>query len=187
MFHQFDQRTREIRGVNKGNAGTPASPPRLAIDQPAALAFEMRQGDFQIEHCKRDVVETLAALVEKPGDRSGVIDRCDQLYVGSAQGEHCFFHSLVSHHLTMQGLDSVSSSIPGQGGIEITDRNSDVVEVVGLHLRESGKGTLPAWPNQSNETSVLTWSGSPRQPPWEPPAGWVEATRKQLTRRQLTV
>lgn len=148
MFNQFDQRTREIGGVNKGDAGAPASLTGLAIDQPAALAFEMSQGNFKVEYGKGDVVETLAALVEKPGDRSVMTHRCDQLYVGAAQGKHRFFHPLVGHDLTMQGLDSVAGSIPGQSGIEITNRNCDVVEVVGLHLRESGEGTLPPWPNQ---------------------------------------
>jgi hypothetical protein len=48
--------------------------------------------------------------------------------------DHRLFDALIAHHLAMDRLHPVAIEVPGDGGIEVLDRNPDMIEVVELHL-----------------------------------------------------
>ena len=75
------------------------------------------------------VMDSLAALLQKPAHRSVRAERGNQLDVGAPRPEQDFLDTLVRDDLAMDRLGSERDSILTHGGVEVRDGDAHVVDV----------------------------------------------------------
>lgn len=136
MFHQLDESTREVPGMDEGDPCATTAHPRLGVDETRTLLLEMGEGRFDRYDCIGDVVKTFTILGQELTHRGFRAEGLEQLDERAAHGDHRFLDSLALHPLPVHGLDPVALPISIQGSVEIVDGDRDVVEVEEFHRRE---------------------------------------------------
>lgn len=119
--------------MDEGDACSPSPEPRLLVDQPGAFGNEVLEGRLDRGDREGDVVQSLAALLEKAAYRSVGPKRHEQLDEGTAHRQHGLLDPLFLHDLPIQRLHPIAVSIAGEGVVEIPHRNGHMIEVEELH------------------------------------------------------
>lgn len=133
MLYQFDQSTGQVGRVDKRDPSAAPTDPRKLVDQARTPRRQVGQCFVDVEHRIRDVVQALTLPLEEPANRRVRRQGAEQLDERPSHRDHRFFHALIGHDLSVVGLNSVSIEVIGDGGVEVVDRDPDVIEVVELH------------------------------------------------------
>lgn len=133
MLHQFNQSTRQVGRVNKGDSSTAPTDAWELVDEAGSPRRQVSQSLVDVEHCVGDVMKALAPTFQESAHRRMRGQRTEQLDKGSSDRDHRFLHPLIGHHLPVNWLDSIPIQVAGDGGVEVVDRNPNMIEVVKLH------------------------------------------------------
>jgi hypothetical protein len=110
---------------------------RTAVDQLDALLREVRERGLHVLDLVRDVVHAGAPLGEKLPDRRVVAERREQLDPALADAHRCRLDSLVVDALPVLEAAAEQPLVRGHGGVEVSDRDSDVMNTPCLHLGDA--------------------------------------------------
>ena len=107
------------------------------VDQLGAGARELGQGGSQIAHFVGDVMHARAALREEAADRCVLAKRFEQLDSAVADPQRCGPHTLIVDRRGMLDLGAEETFVGLNGGIEIYDRHSKVMNAARLHAGDA--------------------------------------------------
>jgi hypothetical protein len=110
---------------------------RPDVDQLNALLRKVRERSLDIGDLVSDVVHPFAALREEAADRSVVTERCKQLDPAVADPHRRRFDSLLLDALAMLQPTPEEPFVRRHGGVQIRDRDADVVNGPWLHRRDA--------------------------------------------------
>lgn len=122
--------------MDEGDAGAPTPNPRLTVDEPCALGFEVLEGSLDGNDCIGDVMETLTLVGQESTHGGFIPQRGQQLNERSPHREHCLLDTLGLDDLAIQRLHAIPLSIAVQRGVEVSNGDGDVIEVEELHDHE---------------------------------------------------
>lgn len=123
--------------MHEGDAVPPTPEARNVVDQFGPHGAQVRQRRIDVRHLDGDVMQALAAPLQKPPHRAVGGQRGEHLQEGTTQGNHRLFDPLFRHRLPAQRLDPEESRQRAQRGLEVPHRNGGVMEVDGKHRGES--------------------------------------------------
>ena len=106
---------------------------RMLVDQLDALPREVRERCLDVGDLVSDVVHTLAALREEAADRGVVAERREQLDPAVADPHRRGLDPLLLDALAMFQPSAEEALVRRHGGIEIRDRDADMVNGPCLH------------------------------------------------------
>ena len=116
------------RWVNERHQRAFGAGPRLLVDQPHAARFELREDRADVLDPQRDVMQAGAALLEIPGNRRVRRGRFEELELGLAN-RYEMRADVLRHDLFRRlDLEAKRVAIKRKRGLEILDRNADVIE-----------------------------------------------------------
>jgi len=115
--------------VHEGNARPAATDPWLLVYQANSLRLQMLEGGVDVDDREGDVVHPLPASGQEFPNRRFITQGLQQLDVGTADGDHGLFDSLAFYDLAMNRLDPVLAPVFLQGRVEVTNRDSDVIDI----------------------------------------------------------
>ncbi len=135
-LYEFDEGSGERFWMDKGNAGAATAGTRLLIDQPGALGLEVGQRRVNVGDGQGNVMHSLTAGFDESPDRCFWSKWLEKLDERTANGDHCFFDSLLGNNLAVHRLRTEEAGVLSERLIQVTDGQCDVVEVVGEHDRK---------------------------------------------------
>ena len=119
--------------MHEGDLQAEQAAPRLGVDQLGALLREGRDRDPSIVDLVRDVVHAGAALREEPADRGVLAERREQLDATVPHSHGRGLDALLLDALTMLEPSAEEPLVRGDRGVEILDRDPDVMDASCIH------------------------------------------------------
>jgi len=123
--------------MDKGDTCAPAPGAGRLVDETGALLLEMSQRRFDGGDHERDMMQTLAPGLQESAHGSVRPQWLQQLDERPPDRDHRLFHALGLDDLPIQRLHAISSQIAGKCGVQVVDRDADVVQVEQFHDREA--------------------------------------------------
>ncbi len=103
------------------------------VDEVGPRVGELGESGVEIAHLVGDVVHPRPALGEEAADGSVFAERLEQLDAALADPERGGPNALILHRCAMLDFRSEQALVRGQSGVEIVDRNSEMVDPPRLH------------------------------------------------------
>lgn len=122
--------------MDEGDPGATSAHPRFGVDETCSLLLEMGKGSFDRYNSIGDVVQTFTILGQELTHRSFRAEGLEQLNKGAAHGDHRLLDPLALHFFPVHRLDPVTVPVSIEGGVEIMNRDRDMVEIEKLHRPE---------------------------------------------------
>lgn len=110
-LHEFYQSPGQVGGVDEGDPGAPPAASGLFVDKPCPRGAQVGESSFDVDHRVREVVEPLAALLEKPTDRGDRLSWLEQLDKASSYRQKGLFDTLAFDQFAMNRLHAVAQAI----------------------------------------------------------------------------
>src|SRR5215217_1412270 len=114
----------------EGDLHPPRSLSGLFIYEVDAVAFQFRQGDFQVVDLEGDVVEALTTFGQKLAHRRVRTRRLDKFDGRFAHPEHGCDYALLLDHLGLSRCGPEVFPVELRGGFDVLDRVAEVVDPV---------------------------------------------------------
>src|SRR5215211_5101291 len=114
----------------EGDLHPPRSPSGLFISEVDAVAFQFRQGEFQVVDLEGDVVEALATFGQELAHRRVRTRRLDKFDGRFTHPEHGCDYALLLDHLGLAGRGPEVFSVELRGGFDVLDGVAEMVDPV---------------------------------------------------------
>jgi hypothetical protein len=124
-------------GVNERDLEPEQTGPGTFVDQICAGACKLGQRCIEIVHLVGDVVHSRAALREEAADRSVVSEGLEQLDATVADSNRGCAHTLILDRRAMLDLRAEQTLVSRESGVEILDRNSQMMDPPRLHASDA--------------------------------------------------
>src|SRR5690606_23649196 len=133
QIHQLDERATQVGGMDERDAASPPTRAGLFVYETRPPGLQMLQGRVDRAHGERDVMHAFSVLLQETPHRGFRAERHEQLNERATYRDHRLLDTLGLDHLAIQRLHPVAVGVAGDGGVEIVDRDGDVIEIEELH------------------------------------------------------
>ncbi len=110
---------------------------RPFVDQLGARARKLGQRGLEIAHLVRNVMHARAALREEAADRCVFSECLEQLDPAVADSQRRGAHTLIVNCRLVLDLGAEEAFVGLEGGIEIFDRHSEMMNAARLHAGDA--------------------------------------------------
>ena len=123
--------------MHEGHLETEEPRPGLPIDQLGARSGKLGEGHAEVLDLVGDVMHAGPALGEEPPHRGVLLQGLEQLHAAVADPERSRTHALLLHCRLMLDMRSEEALVRAQSGVEILDRDTDVMDPPRLHAGDA--------------------------------------------------
>src|SRR6266576_1466578 len=123
--------------MDEGHLEAEEAGTRLFVDQLGAFPRELRERGTKVVHLGGDVMHARAALREKATDGRLLAERFQQLDASVANSQRRCTHTLLVDRRLMLDLGAEEPLVGLEGGIEIVDRHSEMMNAARRHAGDA--------------------------------------------------
>lgn len=152
VLDQFHQNAARPLGVHEGNETVRATS-RLVVDQLNALTPEIVERLLDVIDGEGHMVQALSPRSQEAGDPRVLTGRRDQLEKGVAGSQKCNVDLLLRRGFSVHQVQAKKSFEPGDGFVEIGNRNGGMVDASGVHSGMSRRRAISANPASIDDSA----------------------------------